>query len=119
MDFTNYTLWSVDELIEKIDIEQVKEYIKNESTFWNSNDDSKMAKEWLNWCKRQSQNVKVIEYDIPGFVSPPKHNICLYDVKVSIFDSCFILFSPRLCNSNPQFLPNYYETQSKYIRNAH
>ena len=83
MDFSNFELWSIDKLIETIDVEEVKEFVKSEHDFWTSQSETKIAKDWLSWCKKQQNTVKIVEYDIPDFVKPSKTNICLYDIKVS------------------------------------
>ena len=83
MDFSNFELWSIDKLVETIDVQEVKEFVKSEHDFWTSQSETKIAKDWLSWCKKQQNTVKIVKYDIPDFVKPNKTNICLYDIKVS------------------------------------
>ena len=83
MDFSNFELWSIDKLIEAIEVPEVKDFVKSEDEFWTTHSETKIAKEWLSWCKKQQNTVRIVECDIPEFVRPSKTNICLYDVKVS------------------------------------
>ena len=100
MDFSNFELWSIDKLIETIDVEEVKEFVKSEHDFWTSQSETKIAKDWLSWCKKQQNTVKIVEYDIPDFVKPSKTNICLYDIKVSEKNSRILCFHRNFCEIN-------------------
>ena len=46
MEFSEFKLWSEDQLLESININEVKDFVKKETTFWKNNDSSKIAKEW-------------------------------------------------------------------------
>ena len=46
MEFSEFKLWSEDQLLESIDINEVKDFVNKETTFWKNNDSSKIAKEW-------------------------------------------------------------------------
>ena len=113
MDLSNFELWSIDKLIEAIDVLEVKEFVKSEHDFWTTQSETKIAKDWLSWCKKQQNTVKVVEFDIPEFVRPSKTNICLYDVKVSLhtvlkfqdFSATQILREINFVVSKPQKLP--------------
>ena len=50
MEFSDFKLWSEDQLLESININEVKDFVKKETTFWNTNDSSKIAKEWYCFC---------------------------------------------------------------------
>ena len=97
MDFSNFELWSIDKLVETIDVQEVKEFVKSEHDFWTSQSETKIAKDWLSWCKKQQNTVKIVEYDIPDFVKPNKTNICLYDIKVSEKKSRILCFNRNFC----------------------
>lgn len=46
MEFSEFKLWSEDQLLESININEVKDFVKKETTFWKNNDSSKISKEW-------------------------------------------------------------------------
>ena len=46
MEFSEFKLWSEDQLLESININEVKDFVNKETTFWKNNDSSKIAKEW-------------------------------------------------------------------------
>ena len=55
MEFSEFKLWSEDQLLESIDINEVKDFVKKETTFWKNNDSSKIAKEWyLNFSPKRN-----------------------------------------------------------------
>ena len=46
MEFSEFKLWSEDQLLESININEVKDFVMKETTFWKNNDSSKISKEW-------------------------------------------------------------------------
>lgn len=47
-----------------------------------SSDRSRFVQEWLKWCRQQKNRVKVVEFDVPNSILPPKCHASLYDIKV-------------------------------------
>ena len=59
MEFSEFKLWSEDQLLESININEVKDFVKKETTFWKNNDSSKIAKEWyLNFSPKRNHYEK-------------------------------------------------------------
>jgi len=75
-------VWTPQELLtnsEKYDI-SIKKLIEEKLS---TNDNSSLAiSDWLKWCESQINRVKVIDYNVPQGVLPPKCNGCIHDIKV-------------------------------------
>ena len=65
MEFSDFQLWSEDQLLESININEVKDFVMKETTFWKNNDSSKIAKEWYIFkisLEKQITVKKIINY---------------------------------------------------------
>ena len=65
MEFSDFQFWSEDHLLESININEVKDFVMKETTFWKNNDSSKIAKEWYIFkisLEKQITVKKIINY---------------------------------------------------------
>ena len=74
-------LWAPPELMNNSTFVPLKSFI--ESKIRSNEESSKdVISEWLKWCEKQVNRVKVIDHNIPNGVLPDKFNGCIHDIKV-------------------------------------
>ena len=82
MEFSKLKLWSKDQLLKAIELEEVKKYAENEINFWSTHDASTVARNWLSFCRSREKTVRIVECDVPEFVAPANMKLSLSDIKV-------------------------------------
>ena len=74
-------LWAPPELMNNSTFAPLKSFI--ESKIRSNGESSKdVILDWLKWCEKQVNRVKVIDHNIPNGVLPDKFNGCIHDIKV-------------------------------------
>ena len=48
----------------------------------SSKESSKLISNWLRWCKKQNERIKVIEHKVPSNILPKQFEGTMYDIKV-------------------------------------
>ena len=72
MELSTTKLFSIEELLSSVQNEDVRNYIKDESDFWQAQSASKIAQKWLKFANDNKDTIRVTEYVVPKVITSNK-----------------------------------------------